>query len=204
MGLLLIIGLIVLLYHFSNQNKKENKKYKSEWKSQWKWNEKTQMWEHPNGQKIKTQNTNNESAQETIDSTTQVTEDDEIPFDYSKQYQPKYLLTKNEWFQYKKLKEIADIKNLIICPKVRLLDIIEPRHDCPHYKGALGKISSKHVDFVICDQNLHIKAIIELDDNSHDTEKGKEKDRFVNQALSNAGYNVIRTRYINNDTLDLV
>ena len=47
--------------------------------------------------------------------------------DYSTAYQAKYLLTQNEWHEYKKLKVLADEKQLQICPKVRLLDLIEPR-----------------------------------------------------------------------------
>ena len=68
----------------------------------------------------------------------------------------------------------------------------------------LGKIKSKHVDFVICDKNMYIKAIIELDDSSHDTQKGKDRDEFVDTILRSVGYKVIHTRYITNEILDNV
>jgi very-short-patch-repair endonuclease len=67
--------------------------------------------------------------------------------------------------------------------------------------SALGKIQSKHVDFVICDQNLYIKAIVELDDKSHDQPDRQERDRFVDDVLTSVGYTVIRTRAVAEETL---
>ena len=52
-------------------------------------------------------------------------EETEDPNNFKGRYQVKYLLTKNEWYEYKKLKEIAENKGLQVCPKVRLLDILE-------------------------------------------------------------------------------
>lgn len=123
---------------------------------------------------------------------------------YSDKYQARYLLTKNEWHNFKKLKAIADVKGYLVFPKVRLLDIIEPRRGIEHYKTLLYKIQAKHVDFIICDQNVHIKAVIELDDNSHYKENRKERDQFVEQVLKSVGYKVIRTKYITDDILDLI
>ena len=67
--------------------------------------------------------------------------------------------------------------------------------------SALGKIQSNHVDFVICDQNLYIEAIIELDDNSHDKPDRQDRDRFVDDVLISVGYTVIRTRAVAEETL---
>ena len=120
--------------------------------------------------------------------------------DYSKSYQAKYLLTRNEWYEFKKLKQLADAKGLMICPKVRLLDIIEPRKG-ENYRSLMGKIQSKHVDFVICDQDLHIKAILELDDGSHDRKDRQERDQFVDQILTSVGYKVIHVRSVTEQTL---
>lgn len=122
--------------------------------------------------------------------------------DYTTSYQAKYLLTKNEWYQHKKLKEIADTKGYVICPKVRLLDIMEPKRGEKKYKTLLYKIQAKHVDFLICDNDMHIKAIIELDDNSHNIESRIERDEFVDTILKSVGYKVIHTKYITPDILD--
>lgn len=119
---------------------------------------------------------------------------------YSNSYQRKYLLTKNEYHEYKKLQHFAKKLGYQICPKVRLLDLVEPRRG-EGFMSALGKIQSKHVDFIICDQNLYIKAIVELDDNSHDQPDRKERDRFVDDVLTSVGYTVIRTRAVTEETL---
>lgn len=122
--------------------------------------------------------------------------------DYSNCYQPRYLLTKNEWYAHKRLKEIADTKGYIICPKVRMLDIVEPRKGNKNWKTLFYKIQAKHVDFVICDSGMHIKAIIELDDGSHLQKERQERDTFVDQVLQSVGYKVIRTKYITDNILD--
>lgn len=123
---------------------------------------------------------------------------------YANCYQPKYLLTKNEWHAHKKLKQIADAKGLVICPKVRLLDILEPRKGEKDYKSLFYKVQAKHVDFLICDQAMHIKAVLELDDGSHDQKDRQERDSFVDEILQSVGYKVIRTRYITDDVLDIL
>ncbi len=119
-------------------------------------------------------------------------------------YQRRYLFSKNELYEYKLLKKIADIKGYIICPKVRLLDLVEPRRGVEKYKTYFYKVQAKHVDFVVCDPNMHIKAIIELDDSSHDRADRKERDTFVDTVLRSVGYTVIHTRHITNDILDTV
>ena len=58
-----------------------------------------------------------------------------------------------------------------------------------------NKINKKHVDFVLAKpENLQIELLIELDDNSHDKEKGKERDEFVEKILEKTGYKLLRTR----------
>lgn len=129
---------------------------------------------------------------------------DQEKIDYRNAYQAKFLFTKNEWHNYMKLRDIAEVKGYVICPKVRLLDIIEPRKGEKKYKTLFYKVQAKHVDFVICDKNMNIKGIIELDDSSHDREDRKERDQFVDMILRSVGYKVIHTRAITVDILDLI
>lgn len=124
--------------------------------------------------------------------------------EYRGHYQAKQLLTRNEWHEYKKLKKYTDEAGLMICPKVRLLDIVEPRSGDPHYMAYMGKVKSKHVDFVICDKDLHIMGILELDDSSHDRTDRQERDKFVDEILTDVGYTVIHTRSITEYTLDAI
>ena len=49
------------------------------------------------------------------------------------------------------------------------------------------KIAQKHVDFVICDQNLYVLFAIELDDSSHETKDAKKRDRLKDKAFAAAG-----------------
>ena len=124
--------------------------------------------------------------------------------DYRKSYQARYLLTKNEWHEFKALQKVADEKDYMICPKVRLLDIIEPIKGQKKYRTLFYKIQAKHVDFVICDRDVHIKAIIELDDSSHNREDRIERDHFVDEILRSVGYKVIHAKAITPEILDLV
>ena len=80
-------------------------------------------------------------------------------------YKQKYLLTKTEYKFYKTLKPLCDQNQIIICPKVRLEDFIEvtSKDNKQKYRGY---IKSRHIDFLLCDTSLYIKAAIELDDNN--------------------------------------
>lgn len=139
------------------------------------------------------------SQTEPVDKQTKTTS-----INFRESYQAKRIFTNNEWQNYKALKSIADIRNYIICPKVRLWDIIEPRHGTENWTILKNKIQSKHVDFVICDQYMNIIAIIELDDNSHYQAKRLERDEFIDLILRSVGYKVIHTKYITPDILDSV
>lgn len=81
-----------------------------------------------------------------------------------------------------------------ILAKIRLADLIEINDDIKgkEWWALFGKIKSKHIDFAISD-NMRIVALIELDDYSHQRSDRQKRDEFVNNALSTAGYNVIRT-----------
>lgn len=123
-------------------------------------------------------------------------------YNYSNSYEPKYLMTINEKNQYRKLQKWAYNRNLIVFTKVRLLDLITPRKNQENYKGALWKIQAKHVDFVICDQDIRIKCIIEITDNSHNKSERIERDNFVIEVLQACGYKVLITHNIIEEQLD--
>lgn len=163
----------------------------------WKWNEAEKRWEPPSQKEKHTskedQAPNNEEKPKGAEE-----------IDFSKTYQARYIFTKNEYHNFKKLRDIAEVKGYVVLPKIRLSDIIEPRRGEEKFRTLLNKVQSKHVDFVICDKDMYIKAIIELDDSSHDTPDRIERDEFVDLILKSVGYKVIHTRYINYDILDLI
>jgi len=120
----------------------------------------------------------------------------EKPEDLNKSdYQPKSLLTKYEQINYQRMKGYAAAHNLIICPKVRLADLIEPKPESNRsiWQKRFNMICSKHVDFVLCNEDMSVIAIIELDDSSHNRPDRQARDRFVDAVLTNSGYHIMHT-----------
>jgi hypothetical protein len=82
-----------------------------------------------------------------------------------------------------------------IIGKVRMADIIRPRNglSASVRTSALNRITSKHVDFAVCDRRtLQVIGVIELDDSSHGESARQSRDEFVNAALSSAGVPFVR------------
>jgi hypothetical protein len=79
-----------------------------------------------------------------------------------------------------------------ICPKVNLADIffvVKPNEN----QGARGRISQKHVDFLLCDpQSMKPLAGIELDDSSHARANRQERDALVDGVFAAAGLPLVR------------
>ena len=123
---------------------------------------------------------------------------------YRGKYVAKALLTPREEQFYKNLKRAADRLGLSVLAKVRMADLVQPtadinRHKKKYYKY-FGKIKAKHVDFVLCDpQTLAVRLLIELDDSTHNTKQGIERDEFVEQVYRATGYKLLRvydSRYL--------
>lgn len=120
-----------------------------------------------------------------------------------KAYTPKWLFTYNEKDAYYKINKIAQKYNLKVFAKVRLLDLVTPVKSHQKFKTNLWKIQAKHVDFVLTTESLVAKYIIELDDNSHDTDDRKERDKFVDLVLTACGYKVLHTRGIKEEEIQM-
>lgn len=110
-------------------------------------------------------------------------------------YRKKYLLTKNEWNFYKRLKPITDRYGLGIIAKIRLADLIEvDTEKTKEFGRFFPRISSKHIDFgLVNSENMEVKYLIELDDSSHNAPDRIERDDFVNKVCAKTGYVLIRT-----------
>lgn len=121
--------------------------------------------------------------------------------DYTSGYKSKWMFTYNEKDAFKKIKEITDELGLSLFAKVRLFDLVEPKPGIENRQAHQWKIQAKHVDFVVCDKKLVARMIIELDDASHDTQAGTERDTFVDAVLQSCGYKVIRIRAVELDNL---
>lgn len=106
-------------------------------------------------------------------------------------YYKRELLTQTEYNFYLTLKEECNKRNFLICPKVRMEDFLEvkPNFDKMKYRGY---IKSRHIDFMICNQNMNILCGIELDDKSHYSQKAQEVDNFKNQVFRDVGIPLYR------------
>lgn len=101
-------------------------------------------------------------------------------------YAARHLLTKREYRFYLLLREVADEYHCIICPKVGVKDLLSVT-DQKQYMKYFHKIAQKHVDFVICDQDLYVLFAIELDDSTHETRDARKRDHLKDKAFASAG-----------------
>lgn len=81
-----------------------------------------------------------------------------------------------------------------VFPQIALSRVIEPKRNRNEreYMTDFRRISQKSLDFVICNANLCVIAIIELDDNSHQRENRKKADNDKDASLESAGMPIIR------------
>ncbi len=115
-------------------------------------------------------------------------------------YRARPILTKREYGFYLLLRQEAERRNLLICPKVGLKDLMEVSSRKNYMKYFAG-ISQKHVDFVICDRNLEVLFALELDDRSHDTAEAGKRDQFKDRAFRAAKIPLKRVRNYNAGTV---
>jgi hypothetical protein len=86
-------------------------------------------------------------------------------------------------------------QQLRVLGKIRLFDLLKVRAGAPasEQRSAMNRVIQKHVDFVLCSPaDLHVVAVIELDDASHDTPKARARDELVDRALAAAGIPIHR------------
>ncbi|EAR8730990.1 DUF2726 domain-containing protein, partial [Salmonella enterica] len=111
-------------------------------------------------------------------------------------YIKKDFLTNNERVFFRALIETVGDKSYVMA-QVRLADIIRPnykyKNNSKEYYSLFRQISQWHCDFLILDkETLEVLYIIELDDSSHKQEKRVKRDKFFNEALSQAGIKLLR------------
>lgn len=117
-------------------------------------------------------------------------------------YQRKMLLTSYEYKLYKLLKPLTDKNNLHIMSKVRIIDFISVKRGMTKNEAYsyICKIKQSHIDFLVCNpENLYPLAAIELDDNTHQSLKAQEKDKFKDEVFKSTGIKLYRIKNINDD-----
>lgn len=117
-------------------------------------------------------------------------------------YEKKNLLTKTEYAFFKVLKDFCKEKDLLFCPKVRMEDFLNvtDKQNLAKYRGY---IKSRHIDFVLCDSNLHILCGIELDDKSHEKAKSQKTDFFKNKVFEQIKLPLFRIKTEDNYRIEL-
>lgn len=143
-----------------------------------------------------------EEVKELVNETAKETEETSKEEIGSLPYQRKMLLTSYEYKLYKLLKPLADKNNLHIMSKVRIIDFISVKRGMTKNEAYsyICKIKQSHIDFLICNpENLYPLAAIELDDNTHQSLKAQEKDKFKDEVFKSAGIKLYRIKNINDD-----
>jgi hypothetical protein len=110
--------------------------------------------------------------------------------DKEKQYEKKLFLTDNEKEFSRRL--FAALPDYHVFAQVSMGAVLKPdtkiKENQKNYASIRGTFSQKIIDFVICDPNFDIVALVELDDKTHIPSKDKKRDNMTNQA----GYITIR------------
>ncbi len=75
--------------------------------------------------------------------------------------------------------------------KVRLCDLVRVQASGREFWEKFNSISSKHVDFVVCDEQLAPLLAIELDDLSHGGPRRIKRDRFVDSVFESAALPIL-------------
>ena len=76
---------------------------------------------------------------------------------------------------------------LLVFTKIRLADLVYMPKGTANRQTHFNRIQSKHVDFVLCPRDkLSPVLVIELDDASHEEEARRDRDTFVDAALTAA------------------
>jgi hypothetical protein len=104
----------------------------------------------------------------------------------------KYFFSSAERSFYEVLRRLAP--NYTLFAKVRLADVVYVTKGTGAWRTHLNRIDRKHLDFVICDTDLAPVLAVELDDSSHDGEKRKERDGFVDQVLAASALPIVHMR----------
>lgn len=106
----------------------------------------------------------------------------------------KSIATETEKAFYKVLKQYCDERGYTINLKTRLEDLVEYAKgmDYATKQKYRGQIKSRHVDYLIVNQELKSLFAIELDDDSHLKSKAKETDKFKDEFFNKIGIKLYR------------
>jgi len=109
------------------------------------------------------------------------------------------LLTKRENKFFCVLRPIANRHGLYIAVKPRMADFIENLGS----KYSFYRISQKHVDFLLCGDDMKPIMALELDDSTHEREDRKARDELVSKIYKEVGLKLVQIYEYDDEILDL-
>ncbi len=103
-------------------------------------------------------------------------------------YKSKLIMTDNEKEFFFRLKEALPNHNIFT--QVSLGALLQPniKGNNKKYYSVRGTFAQKIADYVVCDTDMKVIAIVELDDKTHNSDKDVKRDAMLEQA----GYIVVR------------
>jgi len=112
-----------------------------------------------------------------------------------KKWEPVNVFTTEEVKLYDQLSLYLASKDCIVLPKMRLADLVDTRQKVTfgERQSTLMRLTQKHVDFVISNHKWKILCLIELDWNSHKTDKKTiRNDKFKNEFFGTINLPLLR------------
>ena len=105
----------------------------------------------------------------------------DFPFD-----RRKFLLTQAERSLFGVLEQAVQA-DYYIFTKVRVADLLSVKKGTEKRQGHQNRVTSKHIDFVLCDRTAISPVLaIELDDSSHEAAERQARDLFLDGAFAAA------------------
>jgi hypothetical protein len=105
-----------------------------------------------------------------------------------------YLFSKAERSFYEVLTRIVG-SDMQVFAKVRIADLVRVRPGTENFHSYLNRITSKHVDYVLCDRrSLSPMLVVELDDSTHDRSDRSQRDHLVDLIFESAGLPILHVR----------
>jgi hypothetical protein len=109
-------------------------------------------------------------------------------------YQPRRIMSDREQALYHRLREA--LPDCLVFTQLPLSQVVTVKYRTKSAHAWLNKISQKRVDFVVCQADSTVLAVIEFDDRSHNSGEPRKRDADTNKALRDAKVKLIRARAV--------
>ncbi len=111
-----------------------------------------------------------------------------------------HIMTESETYFYKRLQKIVDGRYLVF-PQIHLSSLANNITTGKYYKAGFQRINRRSVDYVLADiETLQAVYAVELDDRTHDTQKGEANDVLKQEILEQIQVPLVRFRNVRDMT----